>query len=112
MVQAPTPAISYADYADPAGWAALAACREMDPELFFPVTSHGPAAIQVARAKAVCARCAVRDECLQFALATGQDCGIWGGTNEDERRAMRRRQRRSDRHAAAAVKAPGAAATP
>ncbi|HLI37900.1 MAG TPA: WhiB family transcriptional regulator [Streptosporangiaceae bacterium] len=79
---------------DDDGWRSRAACRGEDPELFFPVGSSGPAALrQVAAAKAVCARCPVRDACLGFALSTGQDYGIWGGLTEDERRRLRRRER-------------------
>ncbi len=55
----------------------------------FPVTAAGPALVQVFAAKAVCFGCAVRAACLSFALATGQ-AGIWGGTTQEERRAMRR----------------------
>ncbi len=89
-------------YADPSGWAALGACQHSDPELFFPITSGGPAARQEAKAKALCGRCPVRGECLDFALRSGQDFGIWGGTSERERRLMRRRMlaRRAGRGAA------------
>jgi WhiB family transcriptional regulator, redox-sensing transcriptional regulator len=84
-------------YVDPNGWAAEGACRHSDPELFFPVASAGPAARQVARAKAICLQCPVRDECLDFALESGQDFGVWGGTSEVERRTMRRRRIRRSR---------------
>jgi WhiB family redox-sensing transcriptional regulator len=67
-------------------WWQSAACRETDPELFFPIAACGPGAGETARAKAVCAACRVRRECLQYALATHQVHGIWGGTSEDERR--------------------------
>ena len=74
-------------------WWQLAACREADPELFFPVTARGPGAGEIARAKAVCAACQVRRQCLQYALATHQVDGVWGGTTEDERRLHVRRER-------------------
>jgi WhiB family transcriptional regulator, redox-sensing transcriptional regulator len=61
--------------------------------LFFPAGSAGPALAQVAEAKAVCARCPVRQASLRFALSTGQDYGIRGGLTEDERRNPRRRRR-------------------
>ncbi len=77
-------------HADPAGWAASGACQDSDPELFFPITSQGPARGQLDKAKAVCACCPVRAQCLEFALDSGQDFGIWGGMSEQERRAMRR----------------------
>jgi len=70
-------------------WWDRAACQSVDPELFFPVSDLGPASLQVARAKAVCARCGVRQQCLDYALATRQVHGIWGGTSEDERRGLR-----------------------
>jgi WhiB family redox-sensing transcriptional regulator len=67
-----------------------AVCRgAADPELFFPVSEVGPGTRQVNEAKAVCARCPVRPDCLAFALEQDLD-GVWGGTTEEERRAMRR----------------------
>jgi WhiB family transcriptional regulator, redox-sensing transcriptional regulator len=74
-------------------WWRSAACQEADPELFFPVAAHGPGAREVARAKAVCAACRVRRQCLQYALATHQLHGVWGGTSEDERQLQARRER-------------------
>ena len=78
-------------------WASRGACRHSDPDLFFPIASTGPALVQIAKAKEVCARCEVRADCLAYALETGQDCGIWGGMTEDERRARRLRDRRARR---------------
>jgi len=72
-------------------WRHRAICRHVDPELFFPIGTTGPAALQVEEAKAVCRRCPVVNDCLQWALASGQDAGVWGGLDEDERRALRRR---------------------
>lgn len=71
------------------GWWSLAACRQEDPELFFPVSQIGPARTQEAVAKAVCASCGVRQQCLDYALAIDELHGIWGGTGEDERRRLR-----------------------
>ena len=85
--------------ADQADWRELAACRHSDPELFFPVVPTGPGRTQVAAAKAVCARCQVRAECLSFATSTAQDHGVWGGTSEEERRAARRARLRRSRMA-------------
>jgi WhiB family redox-sensing transcriptional regulator len=45
---------------------------------------------QIDNAKSVCTDCEVRQPCLDFALATNQDSGIWGGTSEEERRKLRR----------------------
>ena len=75
-------------------WVHRAKCRDVDPELFFPVGTTGPAAAQIEAAKEVCVRCSVRDECLEWALVTGQDAGVWGGTSEEERRSIRRARRR------------------
>ena len=69
-------------------WRRRAACGGEDLELFLPVGS-GPALAQIAAAKAVCARCPVRDACLRYAVTTGQGYGIWGGLTEDERRGLR-----------------------
>lgn len=71
-------------------WRLSAACRDTDPELFFPVTDVGPGAQQVERAKAVCARCPVREACLSFALESGLDHGVFGGLTERERRTLAR----------------------
>jgi WhiB family transcriptional regulator, redox-sensing transcriptional regulator len=78
----------------PADWRAQGACQQEDPELFFPVTGTGPALVQLDQARAICRRCPVRAQCLSFALETAQDHGVWGGTSEDERRALRRNRRR------------------
>jgi WhiB family transcriptional regulator, redox-sensing transcriptional regulator len=74
-------------------WRDEAGCLGMDYELFFPLGSTGPAVEQIARAKAVCQDCPVMQECLEWALRTGQ-YGIWGGQTEDERHALRRKRRR------------------
>jgi WhiB family transcriptional regulator, redox-sensing transcriptional regulator len=68
------------------------ACQAVEPELFFPLSAAGPAVAQVAAAKAVCRGCPVRAECLDYAMQTAQDHGIWGGTTEEERRQARRGQ--------------------
>jgi len=68
------------------------ACRSAEPELFFPLSAAGPAVAQVAAAKAICRGCPVRAECLDYAMQTAQDHGIWGGTTEEERRLARRGQ--------------------
>ena len=44
-------------------------------------------------AKAVCETCAVRRECLEYALQWDHLCGVWGGMSEHERRQVRRRNR-------------------
>lgn len=74
--------------ADSSRWWELAACRSVDPELFFPVTEVGAATSQVALAKAVCACCQVRQQCLDYALTGRPVHGIWGGTSEAERQLL------------------------
>jgi WhiB family redox-sensing transcriptional regulator len=66
-------------------WRLEAACRGVDPDLFYPGrgVSTGPA-------KATCATCAVREPCLDFALSTNEKFGIWGGQSERQRRRTRR----------------------
>lgn len=81
-----------AHLADDDDWRNQAACRDQDPELFFPTGTGGPAALQTEQAKAVCRPCPVSEACLAWALDTGQDFGIWSGTTEEERRATKRRQ--------------------
>ena len=71
-------------------WRENSACRDTDPDLFFPVGTTGPAIEQIENAKAVCRVCDVQQSCLEYALVTNQDSGIWGGTSEEERRALRR----------------------
>ena len=71
-------------------WRHRALCRDEDPELFFPIGTTGPAERQIDEAKAVCRRCSVTSDCLNWALETGQDAGVWGGLSEDERRALKR----------------------
>ncbi|HEX4015877.1 MAG TPA: WhiB family transcriptional regulator [Frankiaceae bacterium] len=70
-------------------WRFNAQCADQDPDLFFPVGSSGPALRQTLRAKAVCAQCPVRSECLEWALDTAQPHGVWGGLDEQERSRLR-----------------------
>ena len=98
-------------------WRHRAACRSVDPEVFFPVPVEGLAyRTRVAVAKAVCGGCAVRAECLAWALAHQPD-GIAGGMTEHERRqektrrrGVRRRGRRVPRRPAGGTREEVAAA--
>ncbi len=83
-----------------AEWRREAACRDTDPDLFFPVGTTGPAIDQIDTAKAVCRACHAQSLCLEYALATNQDSGIWGGTSEDERRQLRKRYQARQRQMA------------
>ena len=75
---------------DNGGWRDQAACRFVDAELFFPVGRTGAAIEWIQSAKAVCRSCPVQDPCLQFAVETNQEAGVWGGKDEDERRGLRK----------------------
>jgi len=81
------PPIRRAEREERRDWWKSAACQDADPELFFPVSAVGPGREDIARAKAVCASCLVRQPCLEFARATHQVHGVWGGMTEEERRA-------------------------
>ena len=78
-------------------WRNRAACLDEEPELFFPIGNTGPALLQIEEAKAVCFRCEVRGICLEWAMESGQDAGVWGGLSEDERRNRNRRNARARR---------------
>jgi len=65
------------------GWLEQVACRDEDPELFFPLPSEDEAP-----ALAICARCTVREQCLALALAFGERYGVWGGLGEADRRQL------------------------
>lgn len=84
-------------------WRHHAACRTENPELFFPIGNSGPSLLQIEEAKAVCRRCPVSEQCLRYALETGEEGGVWGGLSEDERRALRRRKVRARERSAAAA---------
>ena len=86
MVMTFTPTFEW----DDSGWRDGAACRDTGPNRFFPVGATGGAVEEIEAAKAVCRSCPVREQCLEFALATNQEAGVWGGTSEDERRKLRR----------------------
>ena len=72
-------------------WRDAAACRDADPELFFPDGSPSSTRAQLKTAKLICRGCPVSATCLSWALASGQEAGIWGGLTEDERRRLHRR---------------------
>jgi WhiB family transcriptional regulator, redox-sensing transcriptional regulator len=70
-------------------WRQEAACRDLPGGMFFPT---GSSTEEEAPARAVCASCPVRAECLEHALKTRTDYGIWGGTNPRERARLRRQR--------------------
>ena len=72
-----------------ANWRDDAACRDADPDLFFPVGTTGPVLRQIDEAKRICRACPAQGQCLAWALDQPITDGVWGGTTEDERRSIR-----------------------
>ena len=66
-------------------WQEQALCAQTDPEAFFPAKGGS-----TREAKRICQACAVRDECLEYALLNDERFGIWGGLSERERRRLKR----------------------
>jgi len=61
------------------GWRALPEAGDSRAELFFPIAAAtSPTARQAEAARAICGRCAVRANCLSYALENVPE-GIWGG---------------------------------
>jgi WhiB family transcriptional regulator, redox-sensing transcriptional regulator len=71
-------------------WRQFAACRGLDPEVFYPVTDE-----EADIAKTVCRGCPVRQPCLEHALTVREKDGVWGGATERERRRIIRQRRRT-----------------
>lgn len=69
-------------------WMTRGNCRHVDPELFFP--ERGASTDD---AKAICAGCTVRDECLEYAIGHNIKFGIWGGKTIKQRRRITRERR-------------------
>lgn len=74
---------------DSQNWTELAACAEVDPDLWFPEPGQSGAI-----AKKICASCEVRAMCLEYSLKHDVRYGIWGGYSERERRRLQRALRR------------------
>lgn len=64
-------------------WQGDALCAQTDPEAFFP-EKGGSARV----AKAVCAQCTVRQECLEYALSHDTQYGVWGGLSPKQRQRI------------------------
>jgi hypothetical protein len=69
-----------------ASWWSQARCRDLPTRIFYPTRGDN---FGLAVARCVCARCAVRADCLDYALAAGETVGVWGGLSERERRRLR-----------------------
>jgi WhiB family redox-sensing transcriptional regulator len=63
-------------------------CRDYPANTFFPSDAVG-----VAIARRICARCSVKEVCLDYALANHIEYGIWGGSSERARQLMARQRR-------------------
>ena len=68
-------------------WQDFANCSGADQDLFFPERGAS-----TRKAKAICAACVVKAECLEYAIRQGERFGIWGGLSERERRKIRRQR--------------------
>ncbi len=73
-----------------ASWRQRAACRGVDPNIFYPVSDD-----DAEEAKAVCSSCPVRQACLEYSLTAREREGVWGGLTERERRRILRQHRKS-----------------
>lgn len=73
-------------------WRSKAACAGLETSIFYPDPDLEEEALP---AKAVCAECAVREACLEYALGHREKDGVWGGCTERERRRIIRQRRRS-----------------
>jgi WhiB family redox-sensing transcriptional regulator len=78
------------NHTKPLVWRQRAACRGVNPEIFYPVTEE-----EAEEARSICESCAVMEGCLEWALVTRERDGVWGGATERERRRMIRQRRRS-----------------
>lgn len=86
MRTTPPPSDTWLVDLDERPWAAYAACRTADPDLFFPADDDAARA-----AVTICRGCPVREECLDWALEVRVRYGVWGGTTERDRRRLVRR---------------------
>jgi len=75
------------DFATTYDWMTDAACAEVGTDLFFPEKGYSPEP-----ARRVCLACPVMDDCLEFALRTGQTTGVWAGKTGKQLRRMRERE--------------------
>ena len=71
-------------------WRQRAACRGVEPDIFYPVTDE-----EAEEAKAICGECPVRQPCLEYAIANREKDGVWGGATERERRRIIRQRRKT-----------------
>ena len=70
-------------------WKQRGNCAGMDPGKFFPPQGTSSKAVRLLILE-TCSYCPVREDCLQYAIETGEDEGIWGGMTARDRRPLRR----------------------
>jgi WhiB family redox-sensing transcriptional regulator len=71
-------------------WRIRGACQGLDPAIFYPDIED-----DADEAKSICTECGVRVACLEYALASREKDGVWGGATERERRRIIRQRRRT-----------------
>lgn len=71
-------------------WMREGSCLGCDPDLFFPERGS---MTDLAAAKAICATCPVREQCLDYAIRNSEHTGVWGGRSDKERRRIARERR-------------------
>jgi len=69
-------------------WKMEAACLDADPEMFFPEDGYS-----IREARAICARCPVQEQCLEYAMKHSMEFGVWGGLSVKERARLSSRMR-------------------
>lgn len=84
-------------------WVHVAACRGLDPTIFYPATDE-----EAEEAKGICAVCPVQGDCLEHAIGHREHNGVWGGATERERQRIIRRRRRLRAMAASGASNVGA----
>ena len=84
-------AVAHLELTPTTEWQQRGLCRANDSEIFFPPAhfEHKPEReAREAKAKAICAGCPVRVDCLTWALAVREPYGVWGGASEGDRKQM------------------------
>lgn len=69
-------------------WVEKARCKEVGTETFYPEKSDH---IGSRKARAICSRCEVKAECLEYGI--NEEHGIWGGLTSVERRHLRKQRK-------------------
>lgn len=74
-------------------WQLRGSCQGLESAVFFhPEGERGKArAARVNRAKQICHKCPVLQQCRNYALSVSEPYGVWGGMSEDERRSYTER---------------------